>query len=167
MKVTAGEEYGLRCLIQLARGNGGGRGLTLSEIAAREGMPIPNTAKLLRRLRIAGIVTSVRGRTGGYTLARPADEISLSDALIALDGPVFDRRNCASYTGSERVCVRARDCSVRSLWIAVEDLVRSALGKVTVADLVTTEDAARQRLGSKWEGDAVLGVKGAREAEEA
>ena len=156
MKVTTSEEYGLRCLLQLARKHESGKALTLPEIASKEGMPIPNTAKLLRRLRIAGIVVSARGRTGGYTLSRPPREINLSSALAALDGPMFEHSDCSHYAGIEQVCVRTSDCSVRSLWVAVEDLMRTALGKVTLADLVSTEEMARQRFGSAWEGKAEL-----------
>jgi Rrf2 family transcriptional regulator, iron-sulfur cluster assembly transcription factor len=163
MRVTTSEEYGLRCLLQLAREHESGRALTLPEIASNEGMPLPNTAKLLRRLRIAGIVVSARGRGGGYTLGLPPREISLASALAALDGPMFEHRDCSHYTGLESVCVRTRDCSVRSLWVAIEELIRTALGKVTLADLVSTEDMARQRLGVAWEGRAELqGAWGAR-----
>jgi Rrf2 family iron-sulfur cluster assembly transcriptional regulator len=107
-------------------------------------MPIPNTAKLLRRLRIAGIVVSARGRGGGYTLSRSPKDISLASALSALDGPMFEHRDCEHYTGLEAVCVRTSDCSVRSLWISVEELMRTALSKVSLADLVSTEFMARQ-----------------------
>lgn len=159
MKVTPSEEYGLRCLLQLARVHEHGRALTLPEIATNEGMPVPNTAKLLRRLRLAGIVVSARGRTGGYALSRPPREISLAQALAALDGPMFERGDCANYSGLEAVCVRTTDCSVRSLWIAIEKLMHSALAKVTLADLVsTTEDLTRRDLGARWEGQGELAV---------
>lgn len=154
MKITPGEEYGLRCLLQLAREHRGGRALTLPEIASREGMPIPNTAKLLRKLRLAGLVESARGRTGGYALARSPREISLAEALSALDGPMFERMDCA--TVSEHACVRTGDCSVRSLWAGVEDLVRSALAKVSLEDLVSDEAQTSRRLGSAWVADRNL-----------
>ncbi len=157
MRVTPSEEYGLRCLLQLAREHEKGRALTLPEIAAREGLPVPNTAKLLRRLRLAGIVTSARGRTGGYTLARHPREIDLAQALAALDGPMFVQQDCAHYTGLEPVCVRTSDCSVRSLWIGIEHLMRSALAKINLADLVSmTEEIARRHLGTAWEREGDL-----------
>jgi Rrf2 family transcriptional regulator, iron-sulfur cluster assembly transcription factor len=156
MKVTTSEEYGLRCLLQLAREHDSGKALTLPEIASKEGMPIPNTAKLLRRLRLSGIVVSARGRSGGYTLSRAPREISLASALSALDGPMFEHGDCSHYTGLEQVCVRTSDCSVRSLWVAIEELMRTALEKVTLADLVSTEDSARRRFGAAWEGNAEL-----------
>ena len=68
MKITAQEEYGLRCLLRLARA-GDGRSLTIPEIAADEGLSVPYVAKLLAVLRQAGLIESVRGRSGGYRLA--------------------------------------------------------------------------------------------------
>ena len=73
MKITAQEEYGLRCLLRLAQSESGS--LTLPEVAAAEGLSVAYVAKLMAVLRHAGILDSVRGRSGGYTLARPADEI--------------------------------------------------------------------------------------------
>ena len=150
MKVTTAEEYGLRCLLQLAREHEQSRALTLPDIAAREGLPIPNTAKLLRRLRLAGIVVSARGRAGGYTLGRPPKEVSLAEALAALGSPIFQRGDCTQYTGLGQVCVHAGDCSVRTVWVALQTLVRSALTKITLADLAFTEKLTRERLRASW-----------------
>lgn len=157
MRINPSEEYGLRCLLQLAREYERGESLSLQEIAAREGLPVPNTAKLLRKLRIAGIVTSERGRSGGYLLSRPPDQISLAEALGALDGPVFDqRRDCGHFTGVEAVCVNSAGCTVRSLWIALDGLVRGALSRVTLADLDSTENRARDRFDIAWDHDTDL-----------
>ena len=65
MKLSAQEEYGLRCLLQMAsRGNEAS--LSIPEISRAEGLSVPNVAKLMRLLRIAGFVKSVRGQSGGY-----------------------------------------------------------------------------------------------------
>ena len=68
MKISAQEEYGLRCLLQLAQSGDKGSA-TLPEIAAAEGLSVPYAAKLLSVLRQAGLIESVRGRSGGYRLA--------------------------------------------------------------------------------------------------
>ncbi|HWW94152.1 MAG TPA: Rrf2 family transcriptional regulator, partial [Vicinamibacteria bacterium] len=70
MKLSSQEEYGLRCLLQLGR-EGEGRSLTIAEMSQREGISTPNVAKIMRILRRAGLVLSTRGKSGGYTLARP------------------------------------------------------------------------------------------------
>src|SRR2546430_15546874 len=70
MRLSAQEEYGLRCLLQVARGHEGST--TTPEIAEREGLSQAHVHKLMRFLRRGGLVKSVRGRKGGYQLARPA-----------------------------------------------------------------------------------------------
>src|SRR5918997_26292 len=84
VKVSAQEEYGLRCLVQLAHLREG-ESLTLSQIAKREGISSANAGKLLWIMNKAGLVLSTRGNKGGYQLARPATEIRLSEVIKVLD----------------------------------------------------------------------------------
>src|SRR5215470_17874273 len=74
MRLTAQEEYGLRCLLQVARGQD--TAVTTPEIAEREGLSEAHVHKLMRLLRRAGLVRSVRGRKGGYQPARPGRSTS-------------------------------------------------------------------------------------------
>ena len=84
MHLLAQEEYGLRCLVQLARHRGSSP-LTIPEIAAAEGLSPEYTAKLMRALRQGGLVMSTRGAAGGYRLARPAEEVTAWEVLEKLD----------------------------------------------------------------------------------
>src|SRR5215207_3929734 len=84
MKVSAQEEYGLRCLLQLAQ-LGEGEYLSLAQIAEREGISAANAGKLLWILSKANLVSSIRGTKGGYRLARPSSEIHLSEIIKVLD----------------------------------------------------------------------------------
>src|SRR5262245_47549595 len=72
MKISSQEEYGLRCLLRLARAEDGQ--LSIADIAAGEGLSVPYVAKLLTVLRQGGLIDSVRGRAGGYHLAQPPEE---------------------------------------------------------------------------------------------
>ena len=72
MKLSAQEEYGLRCLLRLGMQPAQGS-LTIAELSRLEGLSAPNVAKMMRLLRRGGLVLSARGKDGGYTLARPAD----------------------------------------------------------------------------------------------
>src|SRR5258708_29468074 len=85
MKLTSHEEYGLRCLIRLGEEGLGGR-LTIPEISNAEGVSEAYVGKLLRMLRLGGLVTAARG-TGGYSLARPASQIVLGHVMAVLGGP--------------------------------------------------------------------------------
>ena len=69
MKLSAQEEYGLRCLLYMAR-SGETKSHSIPEISRAEGLSVPNVAKLMRILRLGGLVASVRGQAGGYTLSR-------------------------------------------------------------------------------------------------
>ena len=139
MKFSAQEEYGLRCLLQIGQ-QVGGAGLTIPEIAVAEGLSIPYVAKLMRVLRRGGFVKSTRGQTGGYTLARPTEKIVVGDVLAALGGRLFESEFCERHPGAVEICTHTVDCSIRSLWQAVQDVVDRVLGKTTLHDLLANEE---------------------------
>lgn len=163
MKVSAQEEYGLRCLLQLAKRqrSGDATPLTLSEIARQEGLSVPNVAKLIRRLRKAGLVRSVLGRTGGYTLARSADGVSVAEALHALGGRLYDPTYCSKYAGDLKICSHNGDCSIRSLWGVLEGLIERVLGKTMLSELIRSEQGMAAMLDGRMP-EAIQGVRGCR-----
>ena len=138
MQLSAQEEYGLRCLLQVAR-HSGGEPLQIPEIAQREGLSPEYTAKLMRSLRQGGLVLSTRGASGGYQLARPAESVSIWEALTVLGGPLFSDEFCSSHPGNLRDCVHSTDCSVRALWRWVGTAVRDTLRRITLADMARGE----------------------------
>lgn len=138
MKISAQEEYGLRCLLHMAR-CGEGESRSIPEISRAEGLSIPNVAKLMRLLRLGGLVDSVRGQSGGYTLARPADQITIGEVLSLLGGNFYSNQFCERHSGLEKVCTHATDCSLRHLWGTVQRLLESVLGKTTLHDLLMSE----------------------------
>ncbi|MBD0371999.1 MAG: Rrf2 family transcriptional regulator [Pyrinomonadaceae bacterium] len=137
MKISAQEEYGLRCLLQLAR-LGEGESLTLAQIAEREGISVANAGKLLWLLSKAGLVQSMRGTRGGYMLARPAAEVRLSDVIKVLDDDTV-QEHCKSYTGVLDVCVHTGDCGIRPVIVGLHEIVQKAFSQITLAQLVGTE----------------------------
>jgi Rrf2 family protein len=154
MKISAQEEYGLRCLVRLAQAEGG-HSLTIPEIAAAEGLSVPYVGKLLAVLRQAELIESVRGRSGGYRLAASPAEISLGTVLLALGEPLFDEPGyCQRHAGSEAsgICVHHGSCTLRALWHTLEHWMRRALDQITLADLLQNEgqlsDLLRTRLAA-------------------
>ena len=139
MKVSAQEEYGLRCLLQMAR-CGADDSLSIPEVSRLEGLSVPNVAKLMRILRLGGLVRSVRGQSGGYSLARPAEKITLEQVLHVLGGPLFGPHFCERHTGIERACAHRGECSVRPVWLKLQGLVASVLSRTTLQDLLREED---------------------------
>ena len=139
MKFSSQEEYGLRCLLRIARDEGE-KGLTIPEISQSEGISIPNTAKLLRILRLGGFLESSRGQTGGYSLSKPAEEIAVGDVLSVLGGKLYDKEFCSSYSGNVNICNNSIDCSIRSIWQTVQLAVDEVLNKITLKDLLASEN---------------------------
>jgi len=131
------EEYGVRCLIRLGQKGPGGR-LTIPEIGSAEGVSDAYVAKLLRMLRLGGFVVAARG-TGGYSLARPASQIVLSEVMALLGGRLFEGDFCATHPGQMKTCIRLADCSARGLWRAVQAAVDGVLQRTTLQDLLFDE----------------------------
>jgi len=140
VKLTANEEYGVRCLVRLAYAGYTGGSLTIPEISLAEGVSPAYAAKILRVLRKGGFVKAARGKEGGYTLARPAAEIAIGDVIDALGGRLFESNFCDSHAGQAAICTRSVDCSVRSLWRAVQVAVDHVLSKTTLHDLLQNEE---------------------------
>ena len=138
MKLSSHEEYGLRCLLRIGLAPKD-ESLTIPEISQAEALSPAYTAKLLRMLRRGGFITSARGKTGGYALARPAGQIVIGDVIGVLGGRLFKSDFCDSHSGTNAVCTRSVDCSVRSLWHAVQSVVDEVLSKTTLQDLLRTE----------------------------
>ena len=155
MKITAQEEYGLRCLLELAK-HPGEEPLTLSAIAEAEGLSIPYVAKLMNVLRSGGLVESVRGRSGGYTLARPAAEITVGQALVVLGGPLFTSGFCDDHHGTLESCAHSGRCSIRTLWGVLGDLIDQVLQRTSLADLARHQVACGLPAAAAHEPFALL-----------
>ncbi len=148
MKITAQEEYGLRCLLRLARA-GDGQALTIPEIAEAEKLSVPYVAKLLSVLRQSGLITSTRGRSGGYYLARPSSEVKLGEVMRALGEPLFeDPGYCERHAGPDTggACVHNDGCTLRVVWQTLEQWMRRFLDQVTLADLLQSQEQIAERL---------------------
>ncbi len=142
MKISAQEEYGLRCLVQLAT-LAEEESLTLPQIAEREGVSQANAGKLMWLLSKAGFVQSTRGTKGGYTLARPASKIYLNEVIKILDADEINA-HCESYTGILEVCVHKGDCGIRPVIVGLHEIVNQALSNITLAQLVGEERKVTQ-----------------------
>lgn len=148
MKLSAQEEYGLRCLLHLAR-IPEGESMTIPEISRAEGLSVPNVAKLMRLLRMGGMVQSERGQSGGYTLARKPEEVTVAEVLDLLGGRFFSSRFCERHAGHQDVCAHAVDCSLRVLWNTMQKVLHDVLGKTTLRDLLCSEAGMQDFLSAR------------------
>jgi Rrf2 family iron-sulfur cluster assembly transcriptional regulator len=149
MKITATEEYGMRCMLQLALHHG--QVVPLSELAGTEGIAPPFAAKVLLGLRRAGLVMATRGRNGGYTLAAPPEQITVLRILKALGKPLFDSTFCREHGSPDASdCSRLTDCSLRPVWAHLDALLRRFFEQTTLADLATGERRTDRHLQERW-----------------
>jgi Rrf2 family protein len=138
MKITAQEEYGLRLLIRIASCKDA-EGMSIPQLSEAEGISPHYVAKLTRILRIGGFINSTPGNKGGYVLSMSANEIIINKVLKALGGSLFDQGFCGTHAGAMKLCTNSVDCSSRSLWQMIQFTVDQLLDKVTLHDLVSTE----------------------------
>ena len=135
MKVTAQEEYAIRCLSQLAKGDGK---TTIGQIAAAVGLSDENTAKIMSRLRQLALVRSIRGKEGGYVLARPAEEVSIAAVIEGMSGGLFELERCSGANDGQG-CAYHGDCGIRPVWVTLSGVVHDFLDSISLADLLSGE----------------------------
>jgi Rrf2 family protein len=131
MRVSAKAEYAIRACAELAQVTNELDVLRTDTLAESQALPVSFLSQILATLRRAGIVISVRGQSGGYRLAKPADTITLADIVRAVDGPLVTVRDLrppdVSYTGPA--------ATLPEVWVALRAAVRDVLERVTVQDL--------------------------------
>ncbi|MBC8424006.1 Rrf2 family transcriptional regulator [bacterium] len=143
MKIMKTDEQALRITTCLARGGGQ---MTQAEIAAAERLPQPTVTKLLSQLRRGGVVRTVRGRLGGYELARPAGEISVAEVMTSLGRPLLVGSECSHEDPMDAICPHVGDCGLRSVWRALSARIASLLEGTSLADLSGETCAVEEKL---------------------
>lgn len=151
MKFSSTEEYGIRCLIRIAKMHKIGKALTIPEISKYEGITQHNTAKILRQLRLGGFLESERGQSGGYYLAKEPEQIKINEVLSSLGGRLFDSNFCENHAGKGDICTHTIDCSVRSLWKVIQNAVDTVVKDMTLRDLIGSEDETYEKFHENLE----------------
>lgn len=145
MKLSAQEEYGLRCLIAIAREGVDGT-LTIPEIAEREGLSQSHVAKLLSILRKAEFIRSTRGQAGGYTIARHPSRIIVGEVMAELGGRLWHDGFCHRHSGLRSECGHLGCCALETLWRRVQEAVDSVTYSFTLQDLLDLQDGKGDRV---------------------
>ena len=145
MRITTLAEYGVICALHLARRAAEGP-VTGREIAELERLPVDYVEQILLRLRRAGLVRSTRGARGGYALARAAEQISIRDVIEASETTTFDL-HCVSHPVGEERCSSSQTCSIRPVWLLLQQKIDDVLAGVRLSDLLAGEGEVRSRVG--------------------
>ena len=162
MKLSANEEYGLRCLVRIGYAGEGGS-LTIPEMSAAEGVSPAYAAKILRVLRKAGFVKAARGKDGGYTLARPAEAIVIGDVMDVRaywvnGGPIWfdgDKSRYGQKVG-DTVLEKQLNNWYHYIWLCGDHICEQHVHNIDVANWIMNYHpvkcwgmGARQQLGNK------------------
>jgi Rrf2 family protein len=142
MMFSTKAEYGVRVMTHLARVNGDDP-VSLGSIAESEGLPLAYLEHLVARLRRAGLVDSRRGARGGYSLGRPADQITMAEVVRALEGEIAPIECISSDPDGVLVCAReakAEPCATKLLWTRVQGSIVRTLNDMTLAELASPPD---------------------------
>lgn len=131
MQVSAKMDYAVRAMIQLAATPEGR--LSRDAIAEAEDIPPRYLEEILGRLRQGGLVTAARGASGGFSLARPADQITVADIWRVVDGPL----TLVQGRRPEAVSYEPPSQHLQELWVGVRAAVRTVMEAVTLQHLIT------------------------------
>ena len=146
MRLSHLADYAVVLMTAAARRPAGGR-LSATELAGETGVPLPTAQKLMGQLAACGLLRSVRGAAGGFSLARRANEISLADIVEAVEGPIA--MTVCSEGRSD--CALDAHCRVKPHMGVVGNAVRGALGAVSLEHLSSPAQAGVQsRQGKVW-----------------
>lgn len=135
IRITKQTDYGIVLLTHLAAH--GERLFNAPDLAAETRLPLPMVSKILKVLARDGLLESHRGVKGGYSLARMPEEISVSEIIAALEGPIA-LTECIEVHGD---CSHESLCRVRANWQRINDAVRKALDGITLADMAQSGPA--------------------------
>jgi len=111
---------------------GGNERFSASWLAGQRSLPAPVVSKILKQLVKSGILVSHRGAHGGYSLSRPAEDISVAEVINAIEGPIA-LTDCIEGGGG--ACQYSRHCTVSHNWSRINDVFHEALGAVSLKDM--------------------------------
>ena len=146
MRFTTKTEYGLNCLVHMAR-QASGEVITIKDMADREHFSAPYIEKILQKLKAAGIVVSHQGKKGGYALVRHPSEITLKEIVEALEGQTFDVF-CEPKVREHIVCSHFCLCGIRPVWAKTKELLDHFFNSVTLEILAKEEREAQSAVSS-------------------
>ena len=132
MLISSKGRYALRLMVALAQTADGTDAVALRRVSASEGISLKYLEQLAHSLVGAGLLSSTRGREGGYAFARPAADITAGDVIRAVEGAA----PAVSCSALEEGCPRESICSVADFWAGLDDAIDAYVDGITLADLV-------------------------------
>jgi len=121
--------------------------IELKEIAKKENISPKYLEQVINPLRAAGLVKSIRGSKGGYSLAKPPSEICLYDVVETLEGPL----NLLDCLRDSKACQRVQSCVTRDIWMEVSDAISKIFFSVTLEDMLSRKKEKEENDSSTYQ----------------
>jgi len=132
MRLSTKGRYGLRAVVDLAMHGQDDEAVSISCIAARQELSESYLEQLIAKLKKAGIVNSIRGINGGYTLAKAPEVITVGDILRALEGDLVIVE-CPEIEGE---CAKSGSCVTKYVWKRINDSINNVVDSMTLQELL-------------------------------
>jgi Rrf2 family protein len=134
MKLSTKSRYGTRAMIDIAIHSDGGTSM-LKDISKRQAVSPKYLDHILSSLRKAGLIKNLRGKSGGYSLTRPASAITLHDIIKAVEGSIAP----VECVDNPVLCDRTKNCATRDVWIQLKDAMENVLESTTLEKLIQSQ----------------------------
>ena len=131
MRLSTKSRYGTRAIVDIAINYEKGP-VSVKSLAKRQDISVKYMEQLIPLLKLAGLIRSVRGAGGGYTLSKHADQIKLRDIIDALEGSIFP----VDCVDNPEMCDRAKKCVTYEIWKDIQNTINNMLDSITLADIV-------------------------------
>jgi Rrf2 family protein len=138
MRLSKKAQYGTRAMLELALNYDEGF-ISLSNIAREQGISLKYLEHLIRQLKRAGMVMSLRGAAGGYRLVRRPSEIRVGEIIRALDEPM----NPVECLDNSELCQRTDQCRARSIWMYLSDAIQRTLDSITLEEILRHHESEK------------------------
>jgi Rrf2 family protein len=135
MKISSRCDYALSCILRIADKHSERKPVTVGEIAEKEYMEMDYVEQLCVIMKRSGILKSVRGKAGGYILAKSPDRISAKNVIEAIDRNILEAV-CFRKKGRRKKCIHLGNCNVRFLWDELRGRMDSLLAKYKIDELL-------------------------------
>jgi Rrf2 family cysteine metabolism transcriptional repressor len=145
MKLSTKGRYAMRAMMDLGQHHGEGP-VMLKDIAHRQGISERYLEHLFLSLKAAGMVNSVRGAHGGFTLTRPPSETNLIDIIRICEGPL----SIVECVTDANFCPRSLRCATRDIWLELKTAMDGVLESLTLQDLVMRQQKKEQSTANTY-----------------
>lgn len=143
MKLSTKCRYGTRAMVEIARNYDLGSSTKRKDITANQGIPSSYLENILIDLRDKGLVTTIRGPKGGFSLTRPPEEITMLDIISALRGADMLQAECLDESHE---CDKKITCITRQVWVAMQKAQDEVLKNISLKSLAVSDGTGLHKL---------------------